>query len=232
MKKVAIVQPNYIPWIGYFQLINYVDEFILLDDVQYTKRDWRNRNSILTKDGLQWLTIPVNTKGRKEQLIKDVIITNDKWKSNHFESIRHNYGFCKDERIFPLLEHLYSLDFKRLLEVQVKFISEIMVLLNIETKITLSSNLNGSFGKNNRLIDLVKEVNGEVYISGVKANSYLDENLFKMNNIEVKWFNYDLNFNYEQKNKNNFTPYVSIIDFLCNNPLDLVNIFNSYNISI
>lgn len=82
-KKVAIIQSNYIPWKGYFDIINCVDEFILYDDVQYTKRDWRNRNIIKTKDGLKWLTIPVQVKGRYFQRVCDTVVEDNRWVDEH-----------------------------------------------------------------------------------------------------------------------------------------------------
>ena len=74
MKRVAILQSNYIPWKGYFDLIAHVDEFILYDDMQYTRRDWRNRNLIKTPQGTQWLTVPVQVKGKYHQRIRDTLI--------------------------------------------------------------------------------------------------------------------------------------------------------------
>ena len=89
-KKVAILQPNYIPWKGYFDMIRSVDEFILLDDVQYTDRDWRNRNQIKTVLGLLWLTIPVKTTGR-DQKIREVKVADPSWRKKHFSTFLHNY---------------------------------------------------------------------------------------------------------------------------------------------
>ena len=94
-KKVAIVQSNYIPWKGYFDLINSVDEFILYDDMQYTMRDWRNRNKIKTKNGLMWLTIPVQVKGKYYQKIRETIISDPQWNRNPWQSISHNYFQAK-----------------------------------------------------------------------------------------------------------------------------------------
>src|SRR5258708_16745526 len=90
-RKAAIVQSNYIPWKGYFDLINMVDEFILFDDVQYTRRDWRNRNRIKTRDGIKWLTIPVEVKGKYHQKINETPISDASWANKHFETIRTNY---------------------------------------------------------------------------------------------------------------------------------------------
>src|SRR5215470_16574041 len=91
MKKVAIVQSNYIPWKGYFDLIGAVDEFILYDDMQFTRRDWRNRNKIKTSSGVQWLTIPVAVKGKYYQKINETLIQEPDWGRRHYETIRTNY---------------------------------------------------------------------------------------------------------------------------------------------
>src|SRR5688572_26357120 len=91
-KCVAIVQSSYIPWKGYFDLIRAVDEFILLDDVQFTKRDWRSRNRIKTKDGLMWLSVPVVTKGRYAQRICDTVISDASWGIRHWQSLRGAYA--------------------------------------------------------------------------------------------------------------------------------------------
>src|SRR3972149_1176051 len=90
MKKVGVVQSNYIPWKGYFDMIAAVDEFILLDDVQYTRRDWRNRNQIKTPSGLQWLTVPVEVKGKYSQKIRDTEIHGTEWAASHWKSLWQN----------------------------------------------------------------------------------------------------------------------------------------------
>ena len=95
MKKVAVSQSNYVPWKGYFDLIASVDEFVILDDVQFTKRDWRNRNKIKTPNSLIWITIPVLVKGKYHQSIKDVKIEGDRWKKDHWKSIELNYKRSK-----------------------------------------------------------------------------------------------------------------------------------------
>src|SRR6266576_2014989 len=89
-KRVAIVQSSYIPWKGYFDLINLVDEFVLYDDRQFTKRDWRNRNRIKTPDGVQWLTIPVNVKGKYHQRIDETTISDPDWAERHWKTLVHN----------------------------------------------------------------------------------------------------------------------------------------------
>jgi WbqC-like protein family len=107
MKKVAIVQSNYIPWKGYFDLIHSVDEFILFDDVQYTKRDWRNRNKIKTPKGTEWMTIPVNVKGKYYQKINETQVSHYQWAEEHWKALLHNYGKAK---YFPDLKYdIYQL---------------------------------------------------------------------------------------------------------------------------
>ena len=91
MKRVAIVQSNYIPWKGYFDMIASADEFVLFDDVQYTRRDWRNRNRIVLDGQLHWLTIPVETKGRYEQRIDETQIADHSWAANHLKTLQHAY---------------------------------------------------------------------------------------------------------------------------------------------
>ena len=91
-KRVAIVQSCYIPWKGYFDLINLVDEFILYDDRQYTRRDWRNRNRIKTAQGSQWLTIPVEVKGRYDQRIDETLISDPGWAEKHWKTLTHSYA--------------------------------------------------------------------------------------------------------------------------------------------
>src|SRR5512141_1739419 len=91
MKKVAILQSNYIPWKGYFDMIATVDEFILYDDMQYTRRDWRNRNQIKTPQGVQWLTVPVKVKGKYSQTIRETMIDGAEWAEIHWKSLAQNY---------------------------------------------------------------------------------------------------------------------------------------------
>jgi hypothetical protein len=94
-KKVAVVQSNYIPWKGYFDLINLADEFIMFDDMQYTRRDWRNRNRIKSRQGPIWLAIPVEAKGKRDQKIKDTVISDPGWNRNHWRAIVYNYAKAK-----------------------------------------------------------------------------------------------------------------------------------------
>jgi len=216
-KKVAIVQSNYIPWKGYFDLINLVDEFILLDDVQYTRRDWRNRNVIKTKAGLKWLTIPVEAKGNYLQKIKDTVISNPRWNYEHWPTIVHNYGkarYFKDYR--ALFEDLYlHMQARYLSQINYRFLKTICDLLGIRTRISWSMEYHLVEGKTERLVDLCKQVRAAEYISGPAAKGYIDERLFEAESIALKYMDYSGYPEYDQL----FPPFdhhVSIIDLIFN----------------
>jgi hypothetical protein len=136
MKKVAILQSNYIPWKGYFDMISLVDEFILYDDMQYTRRDWRNRNKIKTQNGLSWLTIPVEVKGKYFQKINETLISEPGWARDHWATIRQFYGkakFFKDYK--DVFEEFYlNTNEQYLSQVNYKLISIISEILGIKQK--------------------------------------------------------------------------------------------------
>jgi hypothetical protein len=137
MKRIAIIQSNYIPWKGYFDLIAGVDELIIYDDVQYTRRDWRNRNTIKTVQGLQWLTVPVKSKGNYLQKISEVIIDGKSWKESHWKSLSHNYKrapYFKEVSVW--LEPLYlDISHVYLSKLNRNFIDKICLYLEITTTI-------------------------------------------------------------------------------------------------
>jgi hypothetical protein len=179
-KKVAIVQSNYIPWKGYFDLINMADEFILYDDVQYTRRDWRNRNMIKSPSGPIWLTIPVEVKGKYYQKIKDTVISDREWNIRHWKVLVHNYSKAQYFGYYhALFEDLYlgSNDFY-LSQINYRFLMVICKLLGITTRITWSMDYPLTKGKTERLVDLCKQAGAAEYISGPAAKNYIDEELF------------------------------------------------------
>lgn len=191
-KRVAIVQSSYIPWKGYFDLIRAADEFILLDDVQFTKRDWRSRNRIKTNDGLLWLTIPVHTTGRSGQAIQDVLISDDGWAYRHWQTIRRAYARAPFfEAYAPLIERLYAKPAaNRLSAVNRSFIDTIAGALAIETCISWSSDYAPSGGRNERLIDLCTRAGATEYLSGPSARDYLDVPAFADAGISVRFADY------------------------------------------
>ncbi len=217
MKSVAIIQSNYIPWKGYFDIINSVDEFVLYDDMQYTKRDWRNRNKIVTKNGLLWLTIPVLVKGKFYQKIKDTYIVDNSWRKKHWNSLVLNYGKSKGFKLYgELFKSLYlDQEEMNLSEVNYSFIILICNILNIHTKISRSDNYEFEGVKTKPLVEICRACNADVYISGPSAKSYLDETLFEENGLQIEWMNYEGYREYKQINTQ-FNHYVSILDLIFN----------------
>jgi len=227
-KKVAILQSNYIPWRGYFDLINHVDEFIIYDDMQYTKRDWRNRNIIKTANGLKWLSIPVSVKGKFNQKIKDTQIVDSSWQINHLKSIQLNYSKSKYfGLIMALIEPLYNnQNYTNLSDCNYTFIKSINNFLNINTKISYSSDFFLEDEKNKRLVSLVLQTEGNVYVSGPSAKDYIDLDLFKKNNILIEWYNY-YNYKSYRQSWGSFENNVTIIDLLMNEGPNAINFLKS-----
>jgi hypothetical protein len=221
MKKLAILQSNYIPWKGYFDLIAAVDEFIIYDEMQYTKRDWRNRNLIKTDNGLQWLTVPVKAKGKFEQKISETLIDGPDWKQNHWKAIVHNYKKAKYfNEIASILEPVYihnGHDF--LSDLNCQLIQIICNYLNIKTSILQSKNFQLGDGKTEKLLNICLQSNANLYISGPSAKNYIKEDLFHENNIEIQWFDYSGYPIYSQL-WDGFEHGVTILDLLFNHGKD------------
>jgi WbqC-like protein len=216
-KSILITQSNYIPWKGYFDNINQVDEFVVYDDMQYTKRDWRNRNQVKTSQGLLWLTIPVEVKGKFFQKINETIVSDKAWGEKHWKTILANYSkapYFKDYKdIFEKLYRDESLN--NITSINVAFIRAINSILNISTKITDSRDFNLVEGKTERLVDICKKCNATDYYTGPAAKDYMDESLFAEHQINVHYFDYSNYPEYPQL-FSEFNHYVSVLDLIFN----------------
>jgi hypothetical protein len=215
---VAIVQSNYIPWKGYFDLIAACDEFILLDDVQYTRRDWRNRNKIKTPTGVQWMTIAVEVKGKYHQRIRDVTVSEPDWARKHWRMLAQNYGKAPRfrelagdvERWYDAAAHMPLVT-----EINEHFLRAVCGTLGITTPIRRSSEFQLSEGPNERLVSLCTQVGATSYLSGPAAKDYLDTAMFASAGVSVEWMNYDGYPEYPQL----FPPFehgVTVLDLLFN----------------
>lgn len=218
-KKVAILQSNYIPWKGYFDIINMVDEFILFDDVQYTKRDWRNRNIIKTATGLKWLTIPVESKGKYIQRICDTKTSDSSWAEKHWKALLNNYSkaeyFKKYEARF---EELYTrcADEPFLSQINYKFIKLICEILKIPTRISWSMDYGVDESDSTfRLLRLCQEAGADHYLSGPAAKAYLDESVFEQHGITISYMDYSGYKEYPQL-YGSFEHGVTILDVIFN----------------
>ncbi len=216
-KTVVIVQSNYIPWKGYFDLVNLADEFILFDDVQYTRRDWRNRNKIKTPGGVKWLTIPVKVKGRYLQKIKDVVVSDSMWRQRHWRSIVHSYARAECfPRYRDLFEELYlGSDQVFLSQINYQFLTAICGILGIDTRISWSMDYSLVEGKTERLVALCRQAGATRYLSGPSARCYLDEALFRAAGIVVDYMDYSGYPPYKQLYPP-FEPGVSVLDLIFN----------------
>ena len=219
-KTVAILQSNYIPWKGYFDIISSVDEFIFYDEVQYTKHDWRNRNKIKTHDGLLWLTIPVSNKGvlQGHQRVLDTQICDPAWAKKHWKSITQSYSKASFfDEYKELFEDLYLAKEELFLcEVNYKFIRAICGILGVDTALSHSTEYTPlTDGKTERLVDLVKQAKGTEYISGPSAKDYIDEKQFEEAGIKLTYKDYSGYPEYTQFKKP-FEHGVTILDLLFN----------------
>lgn len=216
-KRVAIIQSNYIPWRGYFDIINSVDAFVLLDDVQFTRRDWRNRNQIKTAQGLQWLTIPVDVKGQFEVKIKDVTVANTDWSSDHWNKISQAYKkapyFAEFRKAFE--EAYLGCRERHLSQINYRFLQLVNSILHIETPIYWSHDFTVPQDKSERLLEICLQLEASTYVSGPAAKDYLQTEKFEGAGVKVEWMNYEGYRPYQQLH-GDFAPYVSIIDLIFN----------------
>ncbi len=228
MKKVGILQSNYIPWKGYFDIINSVDEFILYDTAQFTKNDWRNRNKIKTSQGIEWISIPV--KHSISQKINEIEVLSNQWRKKHWRTLQQNYSrsanFDKYKAIF---ENLYLNNNETYLSViNYNFICEINKILDIKTKISWSLDYILEGERSEKLLNICKQAGANEYISGPAAKSYLNINLFEQENIKVTWADYS---DYKEYNQL-FPPFehgVSILDLVFNEGENAKLFMKSYN---
>lgn len=217
VKKVAIIQPNFMPWWGYFKIISEVDEFIFLDDAQYTTRDWRNRNKIRTPSNWKWLTVPVDLSSGSRIPINAVLIS----KNNDARGsiLKEVFSYYKNTRYFDdgikIIEQSFENVDYSLCNLNIKLTQLICDYLKIKTKLTLSSDFHFDSKSSLKLLQLVKAVEGNIYVSGPNAMSYLDTKLFEESGVKVVWYKYLDQVPYEQAYPG-FIPNLSIIDSIMN----------------
>lgn len=220
--KCAIMQPTYIPWLGYFDLIDSVDEFVFLDDVKLEKCSWQVRNRIKTPQGELYLTIPVrSTKGRDKLIINETIINDTEfWRKKHLKSIFYAYrksGFFNE--VYPFVEKLINNETVLLSDFNINIITSISNIIGINKEFTFSSNLKNLSGKKEvRIVSICKEINCDKYLSPQGSAAYIEKNSpggeFPRNNIALFYHNYKHPV-YKQL-YTEFLPYMSILDLLFN----------------
>lgn len=222
--SIAILQPSYIPWIGYFDQIDKVDKFVFYDDVLYTKNDWRNRNKIKADNKAIWLTVPICSKSN--QKINDVKPDSGKnWQKKHLKTLIQYY---KKSRYFNEIYNIVekNIFLEKLVDININIIKDICDYIGTRTTFYISSKLQIGGNRNERLINICNFFKAKKYITGYAAKSYLDIELFQRADIEVKFQQYKHPI-YEQLGHNNFIPYLSILDLLFNYGKDSLKIIKS-----
>jgi len=216
MSSLVVLQPSYLPWLGYFEQMYRCDYFIFYDDVQYDKNGWRNRNRIKSSIGSQWLTVPVKTAGRHHQAIKDVEIDNSfYWARKHIASIEHNYANAPYlKKYLPELEEILFKEWFLLVDLNIAVTQLMCRWLKIDRQIIRSSELGISGDRSERLMRFCRHFDVDHYISGDSAKNYLDINLFLSAGIIVEWQRYK-HMQYTQLH-GDFTPYMSTLDLVLN----------------
>ena len=216
-KKITIHQPNYLPWIGFFKKMALADIFVILDTVQFSTDSYTQRTRIRTKDGWMWLTIPIEKKYYFKP-IKDIHLPqSEKWIKKHKMSIISNYSKCEfvDDK-FVDKYYSYFEKFGKLQEFNEQGIFYLKDKFGIKTGIVRANELGigANLKSTDLLVEILKKVGGDVYISGLGGGKYMEEEKFLMNNIKLEYFEFKP-FKYPQR-WNGFEPYMSAIDLLFN----------------
>ncbi|MDC0855861.1 WbqC family protein [Candidatus Pelagibacter sp.] len=214
----AIMQPTYLPWIGYFKLIKSVDKFVFLDDVQFNKRSWQQRNKIFFNKKTHYLTVPIKSKGKFLQKINEVMIDESiNWRNDHLKTLELAYKKTTYfEEIYNIFNSVYEKKDEHLSSLNVSLIKTIMNYLNIDKEILFSSKLNTTGNKDEKLISILKKIGASKYLSPEGSKIYIGEGeIFLNNKIDISFFKYE-HPTYNQGNGQRFVKNLSIIDALFN----------------
>lgn len=225
---IAIHQPQYLPWLGYIEKIDRADVFVILDNVQYKKNEWQNRNRIKTAQGWQWITVPVLY--RFPEKINEVRINNKtSWRRKHLQALISNYAkspyFTKHKEHF---EDMYGRNRERLVDINTDCIKYLANAFGIKTRIVMASEMKLREDPTERLIDICKNLNGNVYLAGRDGAKYMDLDKFDKEGIEIVFQDYKHPV-YNQL-YGEFKAYMSSIDLLFNHGDDSIEILrgNTY----
>lgn len=230
--KVSIMQPYFFPYIGYFQLIANSDVFVIYDDVNFIKKGWINRNTILVNNTPYLFSIPLQNVSQNK-LINEIFISDlDKWKTDLLKTISFSYKkapFYQD--VYPLIEKIISFDELNLALYIQNSLQNLCEYLNLNTKLIMSSEIvkyNDLRGEN-KIIDICLQLGANQYINAIGGIELYKQDNFQVKNIELKFIKSE-NIIYKQF-KNEFKPWLSIIDVLMfNSKSDVVRMLNQYDL--
>jgi len=226
-KTVVILQPSYLPWLGFFDQLYQSDVFVVYDDVQYDKNGWRNRNRIKTERGAQWLTVPVYIKNKPK--INEVMIDNkNDWPQKHLQAIKTNYGKSPYfKKYYDGFSQILLKKHERLLDLNLELIEFFAKELGIEREICLSSKLNVGGEKISRLINICKHLGADRFFEGAAGKNYIQKEEFDKSGVRIDFQDYQHPV-YRQL-FGDFAPYLSIIDLLFNEGENSLKIILSSN---
>lgn len=230
MKHVAILQSCYIPWKGYFDLINSVDEFVLYDEVQYTRQDWRNRNRIKTPNGTRWLTIPVTVHDLYQQRLDETEVADPGWPGRHWDTVRQAYSRAPNFSTHATeVEAAYEAcrGESRLSQINRTMLEAVGRLLGIQTRVTWSTEYEAHGTRTERVVSLCAQVGATHYLSGPSGRDYIDESLFERAGVALEYFDYDGYPAYPQLHPP-FEHDVTILDLLFNAGPDAPSLMKSF----
>lgn len=215
-KRVAIVQSCYVPWKGYFDLINSVDEFVLYDDCQYTRQDWRNRNRIKTLRGTRWLTIPVTVNDLYRQRLDETDVADPSWAPRHWDILCQSYRRAPHFVTYAeQIEAAYAgcAAEPKLSRINRTLLEAICGILGIATTLTWSTDYAATGSRTERVVDLCRQAGAKLYLSGPRASAYIEDSMFEEAGVELRYFDYGSYPEYPQL----YPPFdhsVSILDLL------------------
>lgn len=214
-KKIFIHQPDFIPWIGFFQKLKKSSIYVILDDVQYIRRGWINRDQILLDNKLKWVTVPVYSKGNYRELIKNIKINYEtKWIEKILKTFEYNYSSYPYYNLhISSLTKIFQKKHEYLIDLNLDLIKYVMNHYNIKTKLVLSSKLNTKGLKSQKILNILLNLGSNFYITGFGSKNYLDEGLFKKNKIEIEYFDFE-NIDFEDNLMNNNLKNVSILELM------------------
>jgi hypothetical protein len=213
---LVVLQPGYLPWLGFFDQLRRADVFVFYDDVQYDKHGWRNRNRIKTQQGIQWLTVPVRHSGLGFPRIADVAIDDrTPWARKHVTSIRQAYARAPfASRYLPELAEVLERPWERLVDLDIAVVGVIGRWLGLSRRVERSSQLGIGGGKSERLVRLCQHFGARTYLSGAVARDYLDVPSFERAGLSVEW--QDFQHPVYPQLHGEFVPYLSAIDLVLN----------------
>lgn len=214
MVTVMVSQSNYLPWKGYFDLVRRVDVLVLLDNVQFTRRDWRSRNMIKTPHGVQWLTVPVRTPSGRGTSVSEAVISDSAWAQSHLRAIELVYRRARYfGQAFGVLRELLDPQEVLLSNLNERILRGLLEFMGLAVDIKASRGPIEAVDASKRILDLVQQSGGTRYVSGPAARTYLDVEMFTRTGVEVNFFEYPSYPEYEQF----WPPFrhdVSIVDTL------------------